>query len=75
MNGTTDDIQRDYSALFARQAPVRGKYFEQAMRAKGLVEIDADLLEAFPSARELNAALRNLVEASRHVHAPAATQP
>ncbi|PAT32173.1 hypothetical protein CLI92_08320 [Vandammella animalimorsus] len=68
-------MQRDYSALFARQAPLRGKYFEQAMRAKRLVEIDADLLEAFPSARELNAALRNLVEASRHVHALAATQP
>ncbi|RRD40558.1 hypothetical protein [Allofranklinella schreckenbergeri] len=68
MNGTTDDMQRDYSELFARQTPVRGKYFEQAMRAKRMVEIDSDVLQAFPTAKELNAALRSLIAASRHVH-------
>ena len=67
MNSTTDDMKGDYSDLFARQTPVRGKYFEQAMRAKRLVEIDADLLKVFPNAKELNAALRGLVEAARHV--------
>ena len=51
---------------------VYGKYYEQAMRAKQMVHIDKDLLEAFPSAVELNAALRGLVEASRHVHNRAA---
>lgn len=68
MSSTTDDDMRDdYSDLFAKQEPVRGKYYERAMRAKRLVEIDADLLEAFANAQELNAALRGLVEASKHV--------
>jgi hypothetical protein len=68
MSSTTDDDMRDdYSELFARQEPVLGKYYERAMRAKRLVEIDEDLLDAFPDARELNAALRGLVEASKHV--------
>lgn len=61
----------DYSDLFARQMPVRGKYYEHAMRAKRMVEIDEDLLQAFPSAKELNAALRGLVEAARHIKAGA----
>ncbi|QTD44445.1 hypothetical protein [Ottowia testudinis] len=67
MSSTTDDMKSDYSDLFARQIPARGKYYEQAMRAKRMVEIDEDLLKAFPSAKELNAALRGLVEAARHV--------
>lgn len=69
MSSTTDDMKSDYSDLFARQTPVRGKYYEHAMRAKRLVEIDEDLLKVFPNAKELNAALRGLVEAARHVKA------
>lgn len=68
MSSTTDDTMKDdYTDVFAGQTPVRGKYYEQAMRARRLVEIDADLLGAFPDAKELNAALRSLVEASRHI--------
>lgn len=67
MNHNSDDMKEDYSADFAKQTPVRGKYFEQAMRAKRLVEIDADLLSLFTDAKELNAALRSVVEASTHV--------
>ena len=68
MSSTTDDdMLDDYTTVFAQQPPVRGKHYEREMRAKRLVEIDADLLEAFPNAQELNAALRSLVEASRHV--------
>lgn len=69
MSDTTDsdDMRDDYSELFAQQTPVRGKYFERAMRGRNWVEIDADLLAAFSDARELNAALRGLVEASKHV--------
>lgn len=68
MSSTTDDDMRDdYSDVFAQQTPVQGIHYERAMRAKRLVEIDADLLQAFPNAQELNAALRSLVEASRHV--------
>jgi hypothetical protein len=62
-----DDMLEDYSHLFAQQTPVRGKYYERAMRAKRLVEIDEDLLKAFPNKTELNAALRGLIEASKHV--------
>ena len=68
MSSTTDDdMLDDYTEVFAQQNLIRGKYYERAMRAKRLVTIDADLLEAFPDAQELNAALRSLVEASRHV--------
>jgi uncharacterized protein (DUF4415 family) len=67
MNPNSDNMKDDYSELFATQAGVRGKYFERAMRAKHLVQIDADVLQAFPNAAELNAALRSLIEASRHV--------
>lgn len=66
-NTSNGHMLDDYTDVFAAQQPVRGKYFERAMRSKGLVEIDADLLEAFPDARELNAALRGLVEAAKHV--------
>lgn len=68
MSGTTDDGMRDdYTELLFEQEPQRGRFLERAMRARRLVEIDEDLLDAFPDARELNAALRSLVEASKHV--------
>jgi hypothetical protein len=37
MNPNSDDMKDDYSELFATQTPVRGKYYERAMRAKHLV--------------------------------------
>ncbi len=67
MNANTDEMKDDYSEDFAKQTPVRGMYFERAMRAKRLVEIDEDLLPQFADAKELNAALRSVVEASKHV--------
>ena len=74
MSLNSDDMKDDYSELFASQTAVRGKYYERAMRAKQLVKIDEDLLAAFPNAAELNAALRSLIEAARHV-TPRATAP
>jgi hypothetical protein len=68
MNNTSDsdnDLLPEYNLDYS--AGVRGKYYERAMRAKNMVQIDADLLQAFPNAAELNAALRSLVEASKHV--------
>ena len=62
------DMRDDYSDFFAGQSCLRGKYFEAAMRAKRLVQIDEDVLKAFPTTEELNAALRGLLEASKHVH-------
>ncbi len=70
MNPNYDDMKDDYSELFATQTPVRGKYYERAMRAKHLVELDHDVLEAFPTRADVNAALRSLLEASKHVHRP-----
>ena len=57
-----DEYVLDYSK------GVRGKYYEVAMRNKGFVKLDEDVLTAFPSSSELNAALRGLIEASKHVH-------
>ena len=76
MSNTVDDMKDDYSAEFAAAiaagTAVRGKYYERAMRAKRLVEIDEDLLPLFASAAELNAALRGAVEIARHVKGKAA---
>ncbi len=68
----TDDGEAPLDADLDFSQATRGKYFEQTMRAKNLVSIDPDLLEAFPTSGELNAALRGLLEASRHVHLKAA---
>ncbi len=70
MNPNSDDLKDDYSDLFATQTPVRGKYYELAMRAKHLVELDQEVLEAFPTKADVNAALRSLMEASKHIHLP-----
>ena len=67
MNPESDDMKDDYSELFASQTPVRGKYYEAAMRDKGFVKLDPDILDAFPNSVDLNAALHSLMEASRHV--------
>jgi hypothetical protein len=69
---TDDEMRADYSDLFATQTPVRSNYYEQAMRAKQMVQIDKDLLDAFPTAAELNATPRGPVESSKHVHNRAA---
>lgn len=68
MSSTTgDDMRDDDSDVFAQQTPMRGVYFERAMRAKRLVEIDASLLEAFADAKQVNAALGGLAEVSKPV--------
>ena len=69
---TTEEGEVPLDTEFDYSQGVRGKYYERAMRAKHLVQIDDDLLEAFPSSVELNAALRSLLEASKHIHKKAA---
>jgi hypothetical protein len=68
MNNNIDDMRDDYSDIFATQTPVRGKYYEQAMRAKHLVKIDSDVLSLFPTAKDVNAALRGIAQVSQFVH-------
>ena len=68
MNNTADlvdDMKPEYELDYSQG--VRGKYYEQAMRAKSLVQLDADLLRVFPTAADVNAALRSVLEASKHV--------
>ncbi len=70
MNPNSDDMKDDYSELFVTQTPIQGKYYERAMRLKHLVELDQEVLEAFPTKEDVNAALRSLMEASKHIHLP-----
>jgi hypothetical protein len=65
---TLDTMRDDYTSLFTSVTPVRGKYYEQAMREKGFVKLEPELMQAFPNNGEVNAALRGLVDAAKHVH-------
>lgn len=69
MSNTSDsdyEIKDEYVLDYSKG--VRGKYYEAAMRNKGFVKLDEDVMTAFPSSSELNAALRGLIDASKHVH-------
>jgi hypothetical protein len=61
-----DDMKAEYA--FDYTQGVRGKYFERAMRDKGFVRLEPELMQAFPNNSEVNAALRGLVNAAKHVH-------
>ena len=56
----TTEMRADYGDSLG--TGVRGKYFEAAIRNKGLARIDADLLEVFGSSEEINRALRSFVD-------------
>lgn len=68
MSNTSDDMKDDYSAEFAAAiangTAVRGKYFGRLNR---VVQLDEDVFSAFPTAADVNAALRSVIEASKHV--------
>jgi hypothetical protein len=68
MSNTPDseyEMKDEYTLDYSKG--VRGKYYEAAMRNKGFVKLDQDILDAFPSTQDLNAALHRLLEASRYV--------
>ena len=68
MKNTSDsDYQLKDEYVLDYSQGVRGKYYEAAMRNKGFAKLDQDILEAFPSNQDLNAALHSLMQASRHV--------
>jgi uncharacterized protein (DUF4415 family) len=68
MSNTSDDMKDDYSAEFAAAiangTAVRGKYLARFNR---MVQLDEDVFSAFPTATDVNAALRSVIEASKHV--------
>ena len=68
MNNTPnfdDEMKAEYNFDYSKG--IRGKYYEAAMRNKGFAKLDQDILTAFPSNQDLNAALHSLMQASRHV--------
>ena len=75
MNNTPDseyELKDEYALDYSKG--IRGKYHEAAMRSKGFVKLDQDILNAFPSNGDLNAALHSLMEASKHVKLSAAAR-
>lgn len=56
------EMRKDYGELLGKG--VRGKYYEAAIRAKGLAKIDPDLLLLFPTSQAINEALRAMLKAS-----------
>ena len=74
MKNTSDsDYQLKDEYMLDYSQGVRGKYYEAAMRNKGFVKLDQDILNAFPSNGDVNAALHSLMEASKHVKLSAAS--
>ena len=69
-NRKRDEMRREYD-LKALGGGIRGKYYRRYAEGTNLVLLDADVAEAFPSAKAVNDALRVLVDvASRRVARP-----
>jgi hypothetical protein len=68
MSNQPDEMKNDYSEDFAAAVAsgiaVCGKYLG---KANNIVKLDPDVSAAFPSAADVNAALRSVIEASKHV--------
>ena len=61
MSGTDkDDLRPEYD-LDKLGKGVRGKYFKRYSEGSNVVVIDPDLTEAFPNARAVNDALRDVL--------------
>lgn len=55
-----DDVRKEYD--FKALGPsVRGKYYRRYVEGTNLVLLDPDIADAFPSAKDVNDALRVLV--------------
>jgi hypothetical protein len=60
MSSTDDDsMEYDFSKL---GKAVRGKFFDRVPRETNVVPIEPDLLKAFPTAKAINDALREVLE-------------
>jgi hypothetical protein len=65
-----DELRKEYDVK-ALKGGVRGKYYRRYAGGTNLVLLDADVAEAFPSAKAVNDALRVLADvASRRVRRP-----
>jgi hypothetical protein len=69
-NRKRDELRKEYD-LKKLKGGVRGKYYRRYAEGTNLVLLDADLADAFPSAKAVNDALPVLVDvASRRVRRP-----
>lgn len=60
----SDDLRPAYD-LTRLEHPVRGKYHPRAVAGSNIVLLDADVAAAFPTAEDVNAALRLLLTVAR----------
>ena len=61
MSNYNEDLEKEYD-LKSLGKGVRGKYFEQYQKGTNVVVIDPDLSKAFPNAKAVNDALREVLE-------------
>jgi hypothetical protein len=61
MSNSKEDLEKEYD-LKSLGKGVRGKYFEQYQKGTNVVVIDPDLSKAFPNAKAVNDALREVLE-------------
>ena len=59
-----DELRREYK-LAELKHPIQGKHYSRAAAGSNLVLLDADLAQAFPTAKAVNDALRLLVTVAR----------
>jgi hypothetical protein len=60
MNDESDDLRSDYPPELIRSG-VRGKYAKRFREGSNAILIDPDLTRAFPNAKAVNDALRELL--------------
>ena len=61
MSNSKEDLEKEYD-LKSLGKGVRSKYFEQYQKGTNVVVIDPDLSKAFPNAKAVNDALREVLE-------------
>ena len=65
-----EELRKEYD-LTALKGGIQGKYYRRYAAGTNLVLLDADVAEAFPSAKAVNEALRALADvAKRRVRRP-----
>ena len=65
---TADELRPEYDFRELLKGAVRGKYAKRYHAGTNLVLLEPDIRKAFGSEREVNAALRLVIESHRHAH-------
>ncbi|MEM8960342.1 MAG: hypothetical protein AAGD38_02590 [Acidobacteriota bacterium] len=64
MSDDSYDLRPEYSESELRDG-VRGKYYDRYQQGSSLVLLDPDVAKAFPDARQVNEALRMLMQVAK----------